>query len=33
MVDAILTMAKRLELDTLAEGVETPQEQDQLAAM
>ncbi len=27
MVDAILTMAERLGLDTLAEGVETPQEQ------
>ena len=33
MVDAILTLAKRLELDTLAEGVETPHEQDQLATM
>ncbi len=33
MVAAILTMADRLNLDTLAEGVETPQEQDQLTAM
>lgn len=33
MVAAILTMANRLGLATLAEGVETPQEQDQLTQM
>ena len=33
MIAAILTMAARLNLVTLAEGVETPQEQDQLARM
>ena len=31
MVAAILTMADRLGLDTLAEGVETPEEQAMLA--
>ena len=30
MVSAILTMAERLGLDTLAEGVETPEEQSML---
>jgi len=33
MVAAILTMAERLDLVTLAEGVETPQEQDMLSEM
>lgn len=33
MIAAILTMAARLRLSTLAEGVETSQEQDQLAQM
>ena len=33
MVAAILIMAGRLGLDTLAEGIETPQEQDQLTKM
>ena len=33
MVAAILIMAGRLGLDTLAEGIETPQEQDQLTKL
>jgi EAL domain-containing protein (putative c-di-GMP-specific phosphodiesterase class I) len=33
MVSAILTMAERLGLDTLAEGVETPAERDMLVNM
>jgi diguanylate cyclase (GGDEF)-like protein len=33
MVGAIITMAERLGLDTLAEGVETPGERDRLAAL